>query len=216
VAALADQAAAAIVAAAGIALLVGLTVVSGLTHAHYEGPYEVLEEEHRWDLQEPDAAIAVYTKRLRVRFNYRTIAVIDNAWGESADLFAEYECRPGTLVSTRRDGPREYAIIALPVLRQKGDEETLELDRTVRNEFQEAQQWIEVEFANKSRRAVLEAIFPASRVPSNLQKGLGRRDSMRTKQLASDEHLNQAGRVRVRIEVNRPKRHQLLRSTWDW
>ena len=120
IAALADETAAAIVAASLLAVLAALVVISWITAARYDGPYEVLSEEHSWDLQDPDGSTAVATKRLDVRFNYRTLVIADSAWGDSPRLFTNYRCAPGEHVHTRREGPREIAVFSCRSYARRG------------------------------------------------------------------------------------------------
>src|SRR5690349_814105 len=77
IAATVNVVAAALVVATLFVVLVALAGYAIRQRSLFEGPYQVLEDHTTWDLQDPDAATAVVTKRLRVRFNYPCIAIVD-------------------------------------------------------------------------------------------------------------------------------------------
>lgn len=179
----------------------------------FDGPYRVLSSHCTWNLEEPDASVAVVTKRLEVEFNYEVIALSEYAWGEG-DQFADYVCEYGTPVGPRvKDGMREYVVISLSAPSQRGEEATLVSHRTIHSSFPDATEWVEYELKQRSKSSTIEVRFPAERSPSEVR--LWRKSDGRTRNVTSSLQA-EGSRLVYRQEVGRSRRDDVLRLTWDW
>src|SRR4051794_12818337 len=67
-----NPAAAAIVTAALFVVLAAMFVYALRQRSRFDGPYQVLESEARWELSDPRAVVC--TRRIVARFNYPTLA----------------------------------------------------------------------------------------------------------------------------------------------
>ena len=212
-AALASPVAGAFVAGGLFLVVVAFVVYVLRQRTYFDGPYRVLNAHCTWHLEEPDASVAVVTKRHEVEFNYETIALSDYAWGDG-DQFADYVCEYGTPLKPRvKDGAREYVVISLPAQRQRGDTATLVSHRTIHNSFPDTTEWVEFELKRRARSSTIEVRFPNGRRPTAAR--LWRKSDGHTHDVTSSL-VPEGTRLVFRHEVRRIRRDDVLRLTWDW
>jgi hypothetical protein len=129
--------------------------------------YEVLDQEHEWDLVRPDGSLAIHRKHLRVRYLNQAISVVDFAWGEG-NLFEEYSCDPGRVVDRFVARGQLWVLISLGGLRQRGEEEDLTFRRAIGDGFLNPVEWVELG-PLEGRRVSLKVVFPKERPPEQVE-----------------------------------------------
>ncbi|MEZ4710671.1 MAG: hypothetical protein R3A44_25970 [Caldilineaceae bacterium] len=88
-----------------------------------DGVFEVLEYDDTLELQDPRGEIAVFKRRIKVRFlqDY-VIAFQDYAWGDGNQL-ANYRISPGQVVDKYLESGRWNILVSLRETKMKGDVE---------------------------------------------------------------------------------------------
>jgi tetratricopeptide (TPR) repeat protein len=206
-----------IVAAVLILAAVAFLSYSRLRRSSRSRGYEVLEQHHEFDIARPDGSLVIHRKRLRLRYLNEVISIVDYAWGDG-DLFARYSCSPGRVVDRFVSEGELWVLISLGAPRKRGDEEEITLQRTIKDGFMGAQEWVDVE-ALESRRITVSVVFPPGRPPLRAKftrraGDLFRRPSERDQPLVADEVVGE--RHYVKAEVRNPPREARFRLGWEW
>lgn len=127
------------------------------------GPYEVLEYDAILDLPDPKGRLALFKKRLRVKFlqDY-IIAFQDHAWGDG-DLLADYNCSPGVEVDHYPEGDRWNILISLRETKSRGDIQEFYIERKILLGFTKREEWWQIEMQHETRWLKLSIVFPEER-----------------------------------------------------
>jgi hypothetical protein len=189
-----------------------LFIFALLQRGSFGGPYRILDEERIWDIV--DVGTSIVTRKLHVRFNYRAVVVTEPAWG-GGDQFVDYHAEHGELVGRVRDGSREFVVVLLKTIRQRGETARLLSRKRVENPHARADRgWIEHEIANPSHRTTVIIRFPAHKRPRSVE--FRRRDGGRT-HTADDSHMSVEGdRAVFRFFTKAPKTGDVYVFTWAW
>ncbi len=180
-----------------------------------EGMYEVLDYEVTLELQDKRGQRALLNKREKVRYlQDNIIAFQDQAWGEG-DFLVNYRCTPGKEVDRYRLGHKTHILIALREEKKRGDIDEFTIEREIHGGFLEASEYCEIGINHRTKRLLLQVIFPEARRP--LRTSLVKRTRQRT-QILGPEAVTQLldGRWQVRWETKRPKLHEHYILKWDW
>ena len=212
--ALSDETAAAIVTAAILLLLTALAVYALWVNAAFDGPYRILQSATTWDLKNPDGSEAEATKRLTVRFNYRTKLLPETASTDTGvDPFREFSAEHGRQVGDAIQSANEWhAVILLHHEAQRGDKRELVSKRVMRDQFpRQHGEWIEMTHSQRGKTTVT-ILWPPSRPPLRPTLWSSRTD--RTVSIA-DELVDQGGRMTYVLN-KRARRGERHRIQWDW
>lgn len=186
-----------------------------ITHEYHEGLYEVFEYDAVLELLDTEGKIAVFKKRLRVKFlqDY-VLAFQDYAWGDG-DIFVEYKCSPGVVVDRYPEGNRWNVLISLRETKNSGDIADFYIERKVVGGFTTADEWWQVEMQNQTRWLKLSVIFPPGRHCE--RPALVEKQRNRTTPLDST-HLTDLpdGRQMLTWETHKPKRFESYLLKWHW
>ncbi|MFC1959253.1 hypothetical protein ACFLYO_00955 [Chloroflexota bacterium] len=168
------------------------------------GLYEVLDFEHTLELCDTQGKKAIYHKREKVRLLQDHVAsYVDYAWGKG-DIFADYQCSPGTPVDRYRRGHKHCVLISLREAKRRGDTLNISIDRTVRNGFAVTTGWSETTVQHRTHRLKLAIIFPAKRLPKSVT--LLQVNQNRSVRLGpSNTEFLSRGRQRVTWQTTKPK-----------
>lgn len=209
-----------VLVAVGAGLLgVGALVAYGrlLTTSRSRG-YEILGQEHEWDLVRPDGSFVIHRKQLHVRYLNRAISVVDFAWGDG-NLFAEYSCRPGRVVDRFIVNDQLWVLISLGGLRQRGEVETLEFKRAITDGFVGQTEWVQLQ--ELEGRVSIRLVFPKERGPEGVEiirRGRSRfgRITERRTAVAPAQLDSVSERQVLTVKHQRPSRNTSLVVRWKW
>jgi hypothetical protein len=90
-------------------------------HLFRDGPYEILEYDSVLELLDPRGELAVFKKRLRVKFLRDNITALQNyAWGDG-HVLVDYHCSPGIVADRYLEGGHWNVLISLRQTKGTGD-----------------------------------------------------------------------------------------------
>jgi Tetratricopeptide repeat/TIR domain len=197
-----------------VLFMYGRLLRSGRSHG-----YEILEQDHEWDLARPDGSLAIHRKRLRVRYLNQVISIADFAWGDG-NLFAEYTCDPGRVVDRIVVKNQLWVLISLGDVRKRGSQEVLEFRRSVTDGFLNSTEWVELE-ALEAKHVSLKVVFPKERRPKNVEivktgrSPFGRRIERREVLPASAmDEVSQRQVITIEERTHSP--NTKLQIRWEW
>lgn len=178
-------------------------------------PFEILDYEATLELKDTAGKLAHFAKRLRVKFLQNTvIAFEDYAWGDG-EILAAYKCAPGVVVDKYKDGDRWNILISLREAKDAGDIEGFYIERTERNTFTRAEEWLQTEIRRPTRRLRMDIIFPRQR-PCRRALLLQRR--LNRAQVLGPEHFRTLpdGRQLVTWETRQVTAYDIYTLKWKW
>jgi hypothetical protein len=181
----------------------------------YPGTYEVLEHRVTLELKDVWGKKAIYRKHQRIRFTQdNVIALQDKAWGDG-EIFADYRCSPGVAVDRYKEGHRYRVLISLRETKNKGDEETIDIERTILNGFTQSHEDWQTEVDHRMHKLSISVIFPQRRPPKKVD--LVEQNITRTTPLGPRHfHTLPDGRCQVTWKTNNPKTYEAYILAWEW
>ena len=186
-----------------------------LLFAPSPGTYEVLEHIVTLELKDAKGKKAIYRKHQRVRFTQdNVIAYQDKAWG-AGEIFADYKCSPGVAVDRYKEGHRYRVLISLRETKNKGDEETIHIERTVLNGFTRSRENIQTDIDHRMHKLSISVIFPKRRLPKMVN--LIEQNTTRTTPL-DHRHFDTLpdGRCQVTWKTDKPRLFEAYIILWEW
>jgi hypothetical protein len=190
-------------------------LMRSVTVEQADGLYEVLDFDHTLELRDTKGEVAVYHKRETVKLLQDHVAAyLDQAWGRG-EIFADYQCSPGTPVDRYRCGRWTCTLISLREVRRRGEVLRISIDRTVKNGFDLKTGWSETIVRHKTRRFRIAVIFPAKRLPTSVD--LVEVNGNRTTPLG-ERNVEEMpdGRRKVFWETQKPKLFETYVLKWAW
>lgn len=181
----------------------------------YYGMYEVLDYESTLEIVDRRGDSAVLRRREVIRFlQDNVVAIHDHAWGDG-QIFADYQCQPGTPVDFYKDGSKFNVLISLRETKNRGDVLEFWVDRGIKQGLLQEMEWLETEIDHWTRKMRLNVIFPKER-PCR-RATLSRRSTGKASVL-SDRHfaLLPDGRQKLTYETKDPKLHDCYSIRWMW
>jgi hypothetical protein len=177
--------------------------------------YEILAFDSTLELADPKGEIAIFKRRQRVKFlQDNVIAFQDCAWGDG-ELFADYECSPGTEVDRYQEGDRWNVLISLRETKSAGDVDDFYIERTVKSGFTQDEEWRQTEIRHRTKHLRLAVIFPKER--HCRRAVLIERNRNRTTVL-DQGHISDLpdGRQVLAWETRNPGRFEVYTVKWCW
>jgi tetratricopeptide (TPR) repeat protein len=208
-----------VLTAAALLVLAALLAFDRLLKDSHSRGYEILEQDHEWDLTRPDGSLAIHRKRLRLRYLNQTISIVDFAWGDG-NLFAEYSCEPGRIVDRFLADHQLWVLISLGGVRRRGQEEEFTFRRAITDGFLTQTEWIEAN-SLEGGRASLKLVFPKHRPPESVSV-VRRRDSLlpwrreRFEQLPASALEEVAERRVLNVRTGSFSGETALQVKWTW
>lgn len=183
-------------------------------HRHVHN-YKVLSHSSTLELNDEKGKNAVHIKRQEVVYLSNPVfAIQDQVWGDG-DIFADYQCTPGTAVDHYQDGYRWKVLISLRENRSRGDKEELIIQRTIKNGFVAEHNTFGVIIDHPTRQLSLAVKFPKERQPRNIY--LIEQNSKRAKRVASsDSQYLPHGQVQYACHIARPRLFEHYTMKWVW
>ena len=192
-----------------------LVLIQRVDWRRHHGIYQVLNHDTTLELIDPQGKRAVVRRRKNIRFlqDY-VVAFWDTAWGDG-DLFAEYECSPGTPVDRFKEGSRFYTLISLREVKRRGDVLRYHVRRVIRGGFTRTHESWTTEIRHDTDRLRIAIIFPKERLCREAK--LVQQNVNRTRRLGA-EHLRtlEDGRQILEWEVRHPRLHERYLIKWTW
>jgi hypothetical protein len=181
----------------------------------HEGMYEVLAYHARLELADTKGRKAVLHKQQRVRFRQdNIIAYQDKAWGDG-EIFADYKCSPGVAVDRYREGHRYQILISLRATKNRGDEETFHIQRTIHEGFTQDVEDFQIEIDHTTRDFAFSVVFPQKRPPK--QVTLIEQNAAHTRSLGPDHtHRLPDGRHQVTWRTPKARLFEAYILRWEW
>lgn len=180
-----------------------------------EGMYEILDYETTLELLDSKGKKAIFKKRQRVKFLQDYINTFqDYAWGDG-NIFADYQCAPGTVVDRYQEGDRWNILISLRETKNSGDIEEFYIERTVKNGFTKKEEARQVEVRHQTRRLRLSIIFPKQR---RCQRAVLLQRSRHQTTVLGPEHFTTLtdGRQILTWETRKIRRFEIYTLKWRW
>lgn len=180
-----------------------------------EGLYEVLEHEATLELLDTRGERAQVRKRQRVRYRQNNIiAYQDQAWGDG-EILLDYRCAPGVEADRYEAGHKTHILISLREVKRRGETDDFRIEWQFRNAFLRTQEEWGSEVSHRTRRLVLQVLFPGERPPRRVWLV---EELRRKKTLLPQEAAGQLpdGRWLVSWQVARPQLHESYFLKWEW
>ncbi len=141
------------------------------------GIYEVLDYQMTLDIHDSKGKNATFSKIEKVKFlQDNIIAYQDQAWGDG-NILNNYRCSPGNPVDIYRVGFKNYILISLQHVKNRGDKEEFKINWNITNGFLKPIGFWETIISHVTQRIGVQVIFPENRPPikwfiieSNLQR----------------------------------------------
>lgn len=181
----------------------------------HEGMYESLDYKSVLEIKDNKGQFVVLHKFQHIRFLQDNILGFqDFAWGDG-DIFHDYKCSVGKPVDTYRDGHRYNVLISLQGTKQRGDEEQIHIERTIKNGFLKEKEDFVTNIYHSTKKLSLSIIFPAERLPNSVE--IIEQNTSRTHVL---EEIHKATlpdqRLQVTWTTNNPKLFEAYVFRWTW
>jgi len=180
-----------------------------------KGLYEVLDYEATLELKDKRGKRACVRKYEKVRYLQNNIVTFqDQAWGDGKILI-NYRCTPGFPVDTYRSGYKNYILISLREVKNRGDVDEFHIDWDIHQGFLRPTGFWASEISHYTDRIKMRVIFPKARPP--LHATILEKNRQRTLTLNKDSFLHLPdGKWEVVWERNRPRLYEQYILSWEW
>jgi hypothetical protein len=179
------------------------------------GPYENLDYEVTLELLDTTGKTAVFRKRQRVKFlQDNMIAFEDFAWGDG-EILSNYKVVPGFVVDKYLEGDRWNILISLRGSKSSGDIEEFHMERTEKNTYLKAEEWLQTEIRQRTHHLRMNVILPNKRRCQRTV--LVQRKSNQAIVLGA-EHIRSLpdGRQLLSWETNHVQAYNVYTLKWLW
>lgn len=140
-------------------------IKSKITKYSKAGLYEVLDYQMTLEIHDSKGKAATFSKQEKVRFlQDNIIAYQDQAWGDG-DILLKYQCTPGVPVDVYRLGFKNYILISLQHVKNRGDVEEFRIKWDIQNGFRKPIGFWETIISHTTQRIGIRVIFPETRPP---------------------------------------------------
>ena len=183
--------------------------------SQYHGMYEVIDYESTLEIVDRRGDTAVLRRREVIRFlQDNVVAIHDHAWGDG-QIFADYQCQPGTPVDFYKDGSKFNVLISLRETKNRGDVMEFWVERTIRQGLLQQIEWLETEIDHRTKDLRLSIIFPKERP---CRRATVSKRSTGKARVLSQKHfaLLPDGRQKLTWETKNPKLHDRYSIRWMW
>jgi hypothetical protein len=184
-------------------------------HLFRDGPYEILEYDSVLELLDPRGELAIFKKRLRVKFLQDNITTFqDYAWGNGRVLL-EYHCSPGIMADRYLEGGRWNVLISLRDSKGSGDVEEFYIERRLQHNFASGQAWWQISPQHTTRWAKVSIIFPSDR---RCQRAVLIEPNPNHTTFLTDQHFADlpGGRQVLTWGSHDVKRYETYTLQWRW
>lgn len=180
-----------------------------------EGIYEVLDYHSTLELLDISGKKAHFSKQKKVRYlQDGVIAYQDHAWGDG-EILRNYKCSPGKAVDKYRAGYKTFVLISLREVKCKGDTSEFNIEWDIWDGFLKPNGWWGTDITQRTRRLLVEVIFPKKRKPYHVTMEESNR--RKTTYLSKDGFkILPDGRVKVGFKVKKPRLYEHYLLKWRW
>jgi len=177
--------------------------------------YEILDYTATLELLDIKGESSIFRKHQKIRFlQNNIIAFEDYVWGDG-NMMVDYRCSPGVVVDRYREADRWNVLISLRETKSKGDIVDFHIERTEKNGFTKAEEWLQTEFRHPARRLEMNVIFPKKRLCKRAI--IVRRSRNQTIMLGS-KHIQTLsdGRQLVTWATDKIFGYEVFTLKWSW
>lgn len=180
-----------------------------------KGLYEVLDYEATLELKDKRGKRASVRKSEKVRYLQNNITAFqDQAWGDGKILI-NYQCTPGFPVDIYRSGYKNYILISLREVKNRGDTDEFHINWDIHQGFLRPTGFWASEISHYTDKLKMQVIFPKTRPP--LQANVLERNRQRTIKLNKNSFLQLPdGKWEITWERLRPKLYEQYILRWEW
>lgn len=179
----------------------------------FKSPYEIIDEQHEWDIVNPSGALVIHRKKMRLRFLQDNVATVyENIWGDGRCHWLH--CDPGVFVDEFKTAGKVFKLISLREIRGRGDEQDFAVSCEWRDAFTSEAEWVQVQTGHPTNTLTIRIIFPAGR-PSR-RVTVNRTSDPNARVLSVDHFEEVSGRQVVTWSPNRPKAGETHTVRWVW
>lgn len=180
-----------------------------------EGMYEVLEYRATYEIKDKGGNVAHFKKQQKVRYlQDNIISYRDQAWGEG-EILLNYKCSPGVKADEYRLGHKTIILISLREMKQKGEIDEFNIEWDLKNSFLSSNEYCTTEISHRTKKVVVEVIFPINRLPKRAAIVESTRNHEKVLEQDAFKRLPD-GRLRVRWESTKPRLYERYILKWDW
>lgn len=132
-------------------------------------PWRVLNTEIEWAITTRDGSKATCKKKRELEFYQNEVMALNDLADPSGGT-VKHECTPGTVISAPviRSGGEPNVLIALPRAYQRGEKETFEILRELKDKFPATQESVTFKALEDTNRVVLRVVWPHDRKPTKV------------------------------------------------
>ncbi len=180
-----------------------------------EGMYEALKYNITYEIKDNKGKEAHFHKQEEVRYLQDNIfCYLDPAWGEGKFL-QNYQCSPGVKVDEYKLGHKTISVISLRGMRQRGQEEEINVRWDSYNSFLNSSEYCEAEIYHRTKQFSMQVIFPKDRPPL---KASIFENTRRERRPLKDGEIRKLpdGKWRIRWETDKPRLYERYILSWDW
>ena len=180
-----------------------------------KGMYEVLNYEAILELKDKSGRRAIVRKYEKIRYlQNNIIAYQDQAWGDGKILI-NYRCTPGFPVDKYRSGFKNYVLISLREVKNRGDVDDFHINWDINRGFLKHKGFWASEINHFTDKLKMRVIFPKTRPP--LHAIVLEKNRQWTLTLNKDAFLHLPdGKWEVTWEQDRPRLYEQYILSWEW
>jgi hypothetical protein len=178
-------------------------------------PYSVLVHETTWDIAETDGSLVCATRTKEIRIDQNNVfALYDFSTGDGE---RDIEYSPGKCVSKfTGHGGKEYDLIDLGRIYNRGERLDFKVKRTVRDGFLSDREIVAVDTRDATERMTLKIFWPANRPPTSLILGRGTPSHDWKNEDVLSEVKQEGGRPTYRVDIYSPDKGGSTTIEWEW
>jgi hypothetical protein len=204
---------------AGAILLGAVVLVVGIVGTYslyyrdrFGGLYELIKDEHVWDLDDETGRSATVVKHRDVRFLQDDVFALRDYFNGDGIPLDQSTSNPGEVAHYYSEEGRRNVIISLGETKYRDDTETFQITHRLRDSFLEDVEYVRAEVVQDTQVFILTVIFPRRR-PATQAFFSRQKDGSR-------EQLQILGRSDGRQEdsktIHRPDRKERFVISWHW
>lgn len=179
-------------------------------------PYSVLSHETTWDIVEADGSLVIATRVKKIRIDQNNVfALYDFSTGDGN---RDIEYSPGSCVSTFiGHGGKEYDLIDLGRIYNRGERIDFKVRRTVRDGFLADRELVAVDTRDATERMTLTVVWPPDRPPTSLTLSRGTPShDWKNEDVLKEVKTNDEGRQFFQVEIYAPEKGGSTTIAWEW
>ena len=175
----------------------------------------MLAYEATLELLDVEGKKARFQKRKKVRYlQDNIIAYQDHAWGDGK-ILQYYRCTPGKPVDRYKLDFKNYVLISLREVKNRGDVDEFNFQWRMTNSFRKSDESWTTDISNRTRELEVSVIFPKGRHPTRVALVENHHHRVHILDHEYQRRLPD-GRLRVTWERENPRLYEHYVIKWTW